>query len=238
MTDLLILTPSRERPERLREMYDAVTSTSVLDTRLAVAVDEDDPRLDGYRELQDLPGLSIVVGPRRSLSAWTNDLAARQPWVTGEPPRFFASLGDDHLPRTPGWDRILVHAIENLGGLLGGWSWGSDGLRSDMLPTYWVVSAPVVKRLGYVMLPQCEHMYVDNAVRDLASASQRSVICPDVLVEHVHPVNPMHRHRWDASYQHSNRREQYDRDGRAYAGWRDGGGLADDVAKLIPEELP
>jgi hypothetical protein len=54
----------------------------------------------------------------------------------------------------------------------------------------------------------------------------------------VHPVNPAHRALWDASYEHSNRREQYDRDRRAYERWRDGQGFQDDVTKLIPEELP
>jgi hypothetical protein len=235
--DLVIITPSRERPERLVEMYDAVRDMSTLDTHLVVCVDDDDPRLTDYRRLANLPGLSLWTGERRSLSGWTNHAAERL-LDSDEPPRFLASLGDDHLPRTPGWDRVLVHAIENLGGLLGGWSWGKDGLRADLLPTYWAVSAPVARRLGYVMLSACEHMYVDNAVRDLAQASQRAVICPDVLVEHVHPVNPAHRALWDASYEHSNRREQYDRDRRAYERWRDGQGFQDDVTKLIPEELP
>lgn len=238
MTDLLILTPSRERPERLREMCEAVAACSVLDTRVLAAIDEDDPRRADYESTPLPAGFELFVGERRTLSGWTNYLAESAASLYGEAPRFFASLGDDHLPRTPGWDREMVHAIEALGGLLGGWAWGSDGLRSDMLPTWWVVSAPVVRRLGYVMLPDCEHMYVDNAVRDLAQASQRAVIKPHVLVEHAHPVSPTHRHLWDASYEHSNRREQYDRDRWAYERWRNGAGFQDDVTKLIPEELP
>lgn len=238
--DLAVIVPTRQRPERFRQMADAIEVHSVLNTVVVACVDDDDPALQYYRaQVSALPHVQLMEGPRKTLAGWTNYVAARMLLDDSErpAPRYFASLGDDHVVRTPGWDRRLTHAIEALGGELGGWAWGPDGRRADMLPTWWVVSAPVVERLGWVMLAECEHMYVDNAVRDIAYASERAAVCPDVLVEHIHPVEPKYRHLWDASYAQSNRSEQYERDRQAYERWRDAGGLADDVDKLRAEPI-
>jgi hypothetical protein len=54
-----------------------------------------------------------------------------------DPPRYLASLGDDHRPRTKGWDRRLIDAIESLGGAPG-IAYGDDKLQGAALPTAWV----------------------------------------------------------------------------------------------------
>lgn len=234
MADLVIITPTRGRPERLARLCDAVRRTSVLSTVIAAGVDIGDPAQSAYAEVdRRFDNLTIFQGPRRSLSSWTNEIADKLLHVLPEPPRYLASLGDDHVPETLAWDQRCVVAIEALGGELGGWAWGPDGFRRDRLPTWWVMSSTIARRLSYVMLPTCQHMYVDNATLVLADATQRGVYLPDVVVRHEHYLAG--RASLDQTYAETNHTEQYKRDAAAFTRWRNMGGLRDDVAKLIRE---
>jgi len=221
--DLVVITPSRDRPEQFREMIRAVGETTDGRVEVLGLVDDDDPQLDWYDRL----GAALMVGKRRSLSAWTNEgarsvLAGRN----GRTPRYLASLGDDHRPRGA-WDLKLIDAIEQLDGP--GMAYGNDLYQGVNMPTAWVVSAEVVRALGWMMLPSCEHMYVDAAVLALGKAADRIVYRPDVVIEHLHPYAG--KADMDASYRQSNAPERYAADRAAYEAWKRDG-LAADVAQL------
>jgi hypothetical protein len=230
VADLAIITPTRGRPERFAELVEAVEKTAGGDVLIVSCVDEDDPTRAEYDRLTPpTPGQLRYYGPRRSLSMWTNQVALNMPVLQGpDAPRYLASLGDDHRPRTHGWDRILIDAIEGLPGGFG-FAYGNDLLQGEQMPTAWVVSADVVRALNWMMLPSCEHMYVDNAILALGQAADRIVYCPEVIVEHVHPVAG--KAAWDASYRASNAPARYGADRAAFEAWR-ASGLATDAAKL------
>jgi hypothetical protein len=222
MADLAIITPSRDRPERLTQMLAAVERTAQLDVEVYVGLDLDDQSdyLGGTYGVQRQAGtfdVGTFRGLRKSLSAWTNVLAATA-LEDPNPPRYLASLGDDHLPRTLGWDRILIERIQN--NMLGpGFAYGNDLLQGGSLPTAWVVSAEVVRALGWMMLPTCRHMYVDAAVRELGLLADRLWYEPEVIIEHVHPMTG--KTGWDPSYRESNAPERYDEDRQAFERWVD-----------------
>lgn len=230
MTDLAILTPTRGRPERFAGLVEAVARTRGTVAQIWAGMDDDDPAdyfAPGY--LGSVVGSEMVVaerGPRRSLSAWTNDLA-QMALQAPDPPRYLASLGDDHRPRTPGWDRRLAEAIERAGG--SGFAYGNDLLQGVNMPTAWIVSADVVAELGWMMLPSCAHMYVDNAVLELGRAAGAITYRPDVIVEHLHPLAG--KAGWDASYRESNAQERYAADRAAFEAWK-ATGLAGDAARV------
>src|ERR1022692_4739674 len=75
------------------------------------------------------------------------------------PPRYRAlcSMGDDHLPRTPGWDRLLLDGLADMGG---GFAYGNDLYQGEILPTAVAVSSPIVAALGWMCLPALNHMFV------------------------------------------------------------------------------
>ena len=224
MPDLAILVPSRGRPVRFRALLDAVAARSSTHPVVYLATDDDDPELEGYLSVIQNHAQAVlhVTGPRRSLSAWTNMLAELA--LQGEhAPLYLASLGDDHRPRTPQWDNDLMHAIERMEGP--GIAYGNDLLQGRKMPTAWVVSSGVVRALGWMMLPACEHMYVDNVTRDLGQAAGRLDYLPGVIVEHEHPLAG--KVDWDQSYRESNHRTQYDHDEAAYKAWRTGQMAAD-----------
>lgn len=226
MKDLLVITPSRGRPDRLREMLDATLSLSEAETDIAVCVDNDDD-IDAYFALRQAPcreplRIRWLLGPRQTLSEWTNAVALGS---LGQY-RAFASLGDDHLPRTPGWDRRLLEAISIIGGT--GIAFGDDTIMHERLPTAPVISADIVEALGWMMLPECRHMCVDLAWKDLGLGAGCLAYVPEVTIEHAHwgvGKSPL-----DATYAEAEARHQEDRD--AYARWREER-RDSDVAKVL-----
>jgi hypothetical protein len=191
------------------------TATSPVD--LIVAVDDDDH--SGYTEAD---GYVLVRGPAMGLTDWTNALAST--YATSH--RFLASFGDDHRPRTPGWDVALCAAIERLGGT--GFAYGDDLHRGVMLPTAVVASSTVVHRLGWLCLPTTRHMYVDKVWRELGRAAGLIAYCPDVIIEHLHPV--VSKAQWDRTYQAA--AEFYQEDRNVFEEW-ERTGKATDVGRLL-----
>lgn len=223
MNDLLIITPSRGRPQRLRVMLDAVFATIEADTHVAVAIDGDD--LADYSPAWRRKGepVSWYTGHRNTLSRWTNRLAL-DPDIGGRY-RALASLGDDHIPRTKGWDRLLLEAIDRMGGT--GIAYGDDTIMGERLPTAPVISGGVVKALGWMMNPAMAHMCVDLAWKDIGLGAGCLAYVPEVTIEHMHWG--VSKSALDATYAEAEARHQEDRD--AYAKWQ-ANQMAADIAKV------
>jgi hypothetical protein len=222
--DLLLIVPSRERPENIRRLLDAVHETSKLATHVHVAVDEDDPKLELYRLVMNkaaAPDDMLEIGTRKGLAAWTNKVAAVR---AGQYP-YLASFGDDHLPKTRYWDYYLTRAIEDLGGT--GFSYPWDGQREDV-PQAVVMSSDIVKALGWMCEPSLEHFYVDDVWADLGHGAGCIRHCRAVAVDHVHPGTG--KAPADKTYAEANPKLETDRE--AYRTWRSAR-MANDVAKII-----
>ena len=209
--DLLVIVPSRGRPRNVRRLLDAVRAYHRLETHVHVAVDDDDPDLSRYGDILAAAGgaHTLETGPRKGLAAWTNEVAGRR---AGEYP-FLASFGDDHVPRTPGWDRALVRAIGSMGGT--GFSYPHDGTRED-IPEAVVMSSGIVQALGWMCEPSLQHYYVDAVWADLGRAAGCLRHCRAVAVEHVHPGAGTARP--DKTYREAGEKLAADR--AAYHAWR------------------
>jgi hypothetical protein len=235
MADLTILVPTRGRPARFAELVRAVADTATGSVEIVAGLDTDDPEWAVYNQLADdgwpIP-VMLFAHDRELLAAKTNRLARRVlRWKPPHGPRYLAFLADDHRPRTRGWDQRLCAAIDALGEP-GGWAYGDDLFQRAKLPTAWVVSRSVVEMLGWMMLPACAHLYVDNAVLALGQALHRIVYCPDVVIEHEHPFAGRPE-LWDDLYHESNTDARYAADKAAYLEWYHDGGLAADAEKLM-----
>ncbi len=181
--DLAVLVPSRGRPENLARLIQAVHAVSRGRTHVIAGVDQDDGRLHDYLELRKtllLPGDAIITsGQRRNLVDWTNRLAS----ICQGQYRFYASLGDDMVPRTPGWDVKLTGAIdEDFGGT--GFSYPWDGVRDD-IPEAYVLSCNISESLGWVMMPDLAHWYNDNVIADLGHGAGCIRQLRGVIVDHL-----------------------------------------------------
>lgn len=177
---LLVITPSRGRPERLAELIEAIRATRSGSTQIAVGLDGDDPRLREYFTGPQGSDVEYVVGDRKSLTGWTNAIALER---LSHGFTHYASLGDDHLPRTPGWDNTLMRAADRTGP---GISYGDDLAMHENLATAPVINVKIVRALGWMCHPKMSHYCVDNVWTDLGRHAGCLAYCPDVIVEHLH----------------------------------------------------
>src|SRR5215831_20626444 len=99
--DLVVLVPSRGRPANITRLRKAVAATAELATVLHFGFDNDDPYLTD--NIMAAGPCLFTTADRMHLAAWTNHLAGYH----GEA-RYLASMGDDMVPVTPGWDRLLI----------------------------------------------------------------------------------------------------------------------------------
>jgi hypothetical protein len=134
-------------------------------------------------------GAQVVTGPRKGLAATTNDLAAA---AVGEYDAL-ASLGDDHVPITPGWDIALLKALG-----AGGIAYPNDLIRDD-IPEAVVISSSIVRALGWMCQPTLKHWYIDNVWADLGRGAGCLAYLPDVIVKHERigvPDDDTYRDAW------------------------------------------
>ena len=120
-------------------------------------------------------------------------------------------LGDDHRPRTPGWDTRLLAALDGRPGV----AYGDDLHQGGRLPTAVVISSAIIRTLGYMVPPGQDHLYLDDFWRQLGLDLGRLEYVPDVIVEHCHPNAG--KAPWDDGYERVNSPAQNTADSAAYA---------------------
>jgi hypothetical protein len=219
MSDLLVIVPSRGRPGNARRLSKAFAQTCTAGTRLVFVVDDDDPTAGDYPS----DGCEIRSGgPWQPMVPKLNAAAVA---LAGEA-FALAFMGDDHLPRTPGWDALMLDALHELGT---GVVYGDDLLQRERLCTAWAMTSDIVRALGAMVPAPVGHMYCDNAVMALARSAECLRYLPDVVIEHMHPIAG--KAAPDEGYVRVNRPEQYRRDEAIFGGWlaRD---MAVDAAKV------
>jgi hypothetical protein len=223
--NVVIVMPSRGRPRRAAVAIQAIRDTAVrIDTRVVLVVDADDPELPRYQALTFPPFgaevSTVVLQPNEtgSLVKATNTVAMRI--AREDPDCIIGNLGDDHLCRTPGWDKRVMRALATPGV-----AYGDDLLQGQELPTAPFISAQIVLALGYYALPDLDHMFVDNVWRDVGAQTHTLRFLPDVVIEHVHPAAG--KAEWDDGYKRVNAESAIAVDHRRYYSWRKNAMLID-----------
>ena len=239
MTELTIIVPTRSRPASPARVVEAWEATGAFEqgAQLLFVVDGDDPE---YLAYCDALG-ALARGNALGRVGWTS-VVAWEPLVpklntaalceATDSPGLFAIgfAGDDHLPRTRGWVRRYLEILREVGT---GIVYCDDGYQHENIPTQWAMTADIVRVLGKMVPADVEHLYCDNAVRDLGLGAGCLHYLPDVLIEHMHPVardaagSP--KGADDPQYRRVNSREQSRGDRAAYRGWHRSGGYAHDV---------
>ena len=219
MRELLIIVPSRGRPQNLVRVVAAWRATDAFKVAaLLFAIDRDDPDRQAYidagTQLHE-PGLILTTATRTPMAPRTNFEAYQAAQIMVGQFVALGSAGDDHLPRTPGWAQRYLAELAQLGT---GIVYGDDGYQGATLCTEWAMTADIVRALGRLIPAPVDHLYADNAVRDLGHAAGCLKHLPDVRIEHVHPAAG--RAEWDEGYRRVNAAVQYRRDRAAYQTWQ------------------
>ena len=218
--NVVVVVPSRGRPERAMETLRSIRDTQArVSTRSVLVVDRSDPELPRYREMiaslmvgeyRDRPSLVVLDDDETgNLVKATNTVSLR---IAAEDPRcIIGNLGDDHVIRSPGWDKQVLEALETPG-----IAYGDDLLQGAHLPTAPFISASIVLALGWYALPTCHHMYIDDAWKTLGQNLGILRFLPDVIIEHVHPA--ARKVEWDEGYDRANASMEQDR--LAFEDWK------------------
>jgi hypothetical protein len=175
MRALTVLVPSRGRPHNIQQLLESWENTVTGDTHLIVIVDDDDPTLEDYLKLP----VEVRVGPRLRIGGTLN-VVAPEVAVTS---RNIGFMGDDHRPRTKGWDEVFINELDKL---KVGVVYGNDLAHGVNLATSVTMTSNIVSTLGYMCVPGSIHLFLDNFWMELGRGTNITYF-DDVVVEHVHP---------------------------------------------------
>ena len=198
------MVPSRGRPDNIRRLQDNMFENCRVATSLHVYVDNDDPKLDEYKSLI---GVNLVVGEPSRIGPILN----RNVLKLAESSFIVGFMGDDHAPRTPGWDeRFLAKLKEVKTGVV----YGNDLLQGENLATAVCMTSDIIQTLGYFSLPGAEHLFLDNFWMSIGRGINRLFYFDDVIIEHIHPAHG--KTEWDEVYANANSESTWAADEKAY----------------------
>jgi len=202
--NLVVLVPSRNRPQNIADLIKAFDDTKT-ESDLIVIVDDNEPEMDAYLQL----GCDIFVVEKRGKGmAKPLNFAAKH---FAHKYRHFAFLGDDHRPRTKNWDVAFINALDKLEtGLV----YGNDLLQGENLPTAIAMTGDIVNALGGMVPPEMIHLYLDNFWMRLGNDLNSLRYMPEIIIEHLHPIAG--KAEWDQGYKDVNAEEVYSADKKAF----------------------
>jgi hypothetical protein len=191
--DLTVYIPTKGRPQNALRLQKTFEQTTTLNTRPVFILSEGDDKLSEYQGLSEtitvFPDKPGFVSPLNL--GYYQDRRYRYSFALG-------FMGDDHLPRTVGWDeRIVKTLLELKAGLV----YGNDKFQEQSIPTQAFMTADIALALGFMTLPRLKHLYADNFWLDFGNALGKIKYLPDVVIEHLHPAAGKAQH--DIGYEFS-----------------------------------
>jgi hypothetical protein len=222
MDTMVVLVPSRTRPANIARLMQAWADTGAT-AELVVLVDDDDPTLEEYRALDWREGFVLNVGKRQRIGPLLNEWAPL--FVTRYDVVGF--MGDDHCPRTIGWDKRILEASTP-------WTvvYGDDLFQGENLPTAVFMGSGLIGSLGWFNPPGLDHLYLDDSWKLIGDRLGTLTYLPDVVIEHVHYLNG--KAPVDALYQEVNDPNMYSHDQHVYVTWANGPAM-DDINRVAAE---
>ena len=218
---VLLSCPSRQRPDRLKEMLVSYRETRSVGTDLVIYIDNDEPNLNEYMNIEMPEGARMEKHDRTYLAHIHNNII-----LSNSGYDYYMPVNDDIIFRTQGWDSKLVETIKTKGG---GWgiAYGNDlagNYRFD-LPTFGMVSGNIIRLLGYVYPPEVYALFGDTFLLDLGRALGKIFYNGDVIIQHIRKLDYMDDYRASLDFDK--------RDRKAYASYFDSGRFDKDVSKIF-----
>jgi hypothetical protein len=180
---MCVVVPSRGRPENAERLAQAFKDTGA-EADLYIVIDNDDPKWNEYAKSENykkLPADNKTGGCAKSLNTGAVLLLDITKYPLYD---YFVFMGDDHLPRTPGWDKAFIQALGHNTGIV----YGDDLLQGANLPTAYGMTRDLVNELRGMTFPGCIHLFFDNFVKQLGLDLEYLKYLPDVIIEHMHPL--------------------------------------------------
>ena len=215
--DLLVIIPTRGRPQAIPEIIQAWDDTGAT-ADVLFAVDTDDHELAAYKKhaaaYKGDERVRFTFGKRRRLVGTLNAQAVK----AAKTYRFLAFMGDDHRPRPAAmpWDARIRECLSGGPGIV----YGNDLLQGEKMATAVAMTSDIVTTLGYMCPPAMVHLCVDLVWVAWGNAMQRITYLDDMVIEHLHPA--AQKADMDSGYEECNRPEQVASDSVAYHAYMQG----------------
>lgn len=214
---LVVICPSRGRPDKAKEAYDSFLKTRRdIGTDILFVIDNDDETLLDYNIPFITPDHAGGMG--NALNAAALPLVDQYDYI--------GFIGDDHRFRTENWDGLITDELAATGG---GIAYGNDLMQSINLPTQVFMDSVIVKTLGWMALPGAKHLYLDDTWKHLGEGIGNLLYFPQIIIEHLHPASG--KAAWDEGYRRVNDQSVYQHDFGVFSEWRDNE-YARDVARV------
>lgn len=225
-SDLVMIVPTRGRPQSIAPIVECWEKTAA-EASLLFMVDEDDPAFGAYETALGVAtakhfNIDWASGPRLRLAGTLNEA------VREMVPHYAAVgfMGDDHRPRTEGWDRRFAECLSGGTGVV----YGNDLLVGSKFPTAVMMTSDIPATLGYFCPPPMVHLCLDLVWKDWGDGIGRITYLHDVIIEHMHPA--AEKANMDHGYAECNSSDQVSADSAAYLEYVNGGRLQADLKKL------
>lgn len=174
---IAIMCPTRNRKANLEQVYGTWEQTNAGLSVLFPVIDDDN--LQEYEPR--IKGLEYIIAPKCNMNFATNYAAD----ILKNDFTHVMFIGDDHLFRTPNWDKIVLEKSAAHGDT--GVFYCDDLLQRERLATEVIITSNIIKAIGYFSIPELTHMYMDNYWMILGKSLGKLVYIPEVVVEHMHP---------------------------------------------------
>lgn len=218
----IVICPSRERVEKLKEMVESFNKKSSPQSALLIMLDSDDPRIEEYKELLGTK-TAYHVGNRDTNTKLFN--LAFQMFPNFE---FYSMSNDDFVYLTACWDVKLMSDIKEIGKW--GIAYGDDRVAGDKYPSHPIISGNIVRALGWLQLPSLKYLCGDWVWAVIGKGTGRLYYDQNVIIQHKHPFDK--KTTPDAIFEKTNSQQMYAVDHDSYKRWLISQSRKD-VAKII-----
>lgn len=175
MKPILIILPSRGRPNNVKRFYKYWKKNSLGLSDLVIGLDSNDKTLNEYEEHEDM---IIDTGKGGSFGFVCNRIFEKY----GDY-EFYFVVSDDHIIRTYGWEKIFINKLRKE---KFGIAYGDDLFQGRNLPTAAFISGGIARAVGYIVPNSLKHMYTDNVWKDLGLGMGKFFYMPSIIIEHMH----------------------------------------------------
>lgn len=219
MKPILIVLPSKGRPEKIEGFYETWRKTTNGLSEVITFLDEDDPSLKKYKKHKDI---TLEIGSGRSFSD-----ACNRAFNTHPNYKYYFIVSDDHRIRSKNWEKRFTNIIEENGGK--GVSFGDDLMYGDKIASAALVSGNIFRALGFVTLPGLIHMYTDAFWTEVGRRLNKLFYFPDIIVEHLHFT--VGKSPVDSIYLSVDNKIVYEHDKKVFNTWKRGK-MKKDIEKI------
>jgi len=179
-SDLVVLIPTRGRPDNAVALEKAFVDTNTKAVRFYI-VDFNDETRSQYSWKLPVESVIMIHNETGGMAYPLNNIARQ---FIGEFDNF-AFMGDDHRPRTANWDEKFVEELYTGSDIV----YGNDLFQGSNLPTAVAMSGEIVEALRGMVPDTQRHLYLDNFWLKLGQDLGKIKYLPDVIIEHCHAFN-------------------------------------------------